>query len=126
MLQTILDTLGDFDFALTRQQLDCSHFAHVHAHRIGSATEVGIHCRQRLFSGFFGIFIGGDRRRISGDELRLGIRRLVIDLDRHIVEGGSDGLDLLGIHHVVWQMIVDLGVGKVTPFLAQLDEVFQS
>ncbi len=57
---------------------------------------------------------------------RLGIRRLVVDLDAHVVDHADDGLDLLGIQHVVRQMVVDLGVGEVAPLLAEDDEVLQS
>ena len=34
-------------------------------------------------------------RRGFGHQQRLGVRRLVVDLDAHVVEGGDDGFDLL-------------------------------
>jgi hypothetical protein len=43
VLQAVFDTLGDFNLALARQQLHRPHLAHVHAHRVCGATEVGIH-----------------------------------------------------------------------------------
>jgi hypothetical protein len=56
----------------------------------------------------------------------LGIRRLVVDLDAHVVDHADDGLDLLGVQHVVGQVIVDLGVGEVAPLLAEDDQVLQA
>src|SRR3989449_5664850 len=40
--QAFLDALGDLDLALAREQLDRAHLAHVHAHRVGGAAELGI------------------------------------------------------------------------------------
>ena len=41
-LQAVLDALGDLDLAFARQQLDRAHLAHVHAHRVGGAAELGV------------------------------------------------------------------------------------
>ena len=46
LVQSVLDALRDFDFALARQQLDRSHLAHVHADRVGRAAKLGIDARQ--------------------------------------------------------------------------------
>src|SRR3989442_14243680 len=53
-------------------------------------------------------------------------RSLVVDLDAHVVERRDDGLDLLGIHHVVGQMVVDLGVSEEAALFSELDEVLQA
>src|SRR3989449_3391322 len=45
--QAFLDALGDLDLALAREQLDRAHLAHVHAHRVGGAAELGIHRGER-------------------------------------------------------------------------------
>ena len=37
----------------------------------------------------------------------------------------DDGLDLLGVDHVVGQVVVDLGVGEVAALLAEHDQVLQ-
>jgi hypothetical protein len=41
------------------------------------------------------------RRRFVGHQQVFGGGRLVEDLDAHVVEGGDDRFDLLGVHHVV-------------------------
>jgi hypothetical protein len=61
-----------------------------------------------------------------GHQQVLGGGRLVEDLDAHVVEGADDRLDLLGVHHVVGQVVVDLGVGEEAAFLAQRDQVLQA
>src|SRR5690606_1265415 len=35
MLEAVFDALGDLDFAFARKEFDRTHFAHIHAHRIG-------------------------------------------------------------------------------------------
>ena len=59
-VQTFLDALRDANFAFARQQLDSAHFAHVHAHRIGRATEFGIDSGERSRSFFSGFFVDDD------------------------------------------------------------------
>ena len=55
LVEAVFDALGNFNFALARQQLNRAHLAHVHAHRVGRAAEFSIHagqCRFGLFNGF--------------------------------------------------------------------------
>ena len=59
LVEAVLDALGDFDFALARQQLDRAHLAHVHAHRVGRATELGVNAGESRFGFLGGIVIGG-------------------------------------------------------------------
>ncbi len=125
VLQAVFDALGDFDFALARQQFDRTHLAHVHAHRVGGAAEFGIDGRERGFRLLDDIVVRHRRRRIRHQQ-RFGIRRLVVDMDTHVVDHGDDVFDLLGVHHVVGQMIVDLGVGQVAALLAEHDQVLQA
>ena len=125
VLQAFLDALGDFDFAFAGQQLDRAHFAHVHAHRIGGAAEIGIHGGKRRLGLFHDILVGHCRRGI-GHEQGFGIRRLVVDGNAHVVDHADDALDLLGIEHVVRQVVVDLGIGQVAAFLAQHDQGLQA
>ena len=61
-----------------------------------------------------------------GHQQRFGIRRLVVHLDAHVVDHADDVLDLLGVQHVVGQMVVDLGVREVAALLAQDDQVLQA
>ncbi len=122
VLQAVLDALGDFDLALAGQQFDRSHLAHVHAHRVGGAAELGIDRGQRLFRFQLDfLFIDGGGRLLGQQQILAG-RRLVEDLDVHVVERRDDRLDLLGIHHVIGQVVVDFGVGQVAAFLAQRDQ----
>ena len=126
MLQTVLDPLRNLDLALAREELDRSHFAHVHAHRVGGAAEFGVDRGKRRFRFLLRVFVRYASRRALGNEQRVRIRRLVVDLDAHVVERRDDGLDLLGIHHVVGQVVVDLGVREEAAFLSELDEVLQA
>ncbi len=67
---------------------------------------------------------GSGRRRLRHQQ-RFGVRRLVVDLDPHVVDHGDDALDLLGVEDVVGQVVVDLGVGEVAALLAEHDQVLQ-
>ena len=42
VLEAFLDALGDLDFAFAGEELDGAHLAHVHAHRVGGAAELGV------------------------------------------------------------------------------------
>ena len=65
------------------------------------------------------------RRRFRHQQ-RIGIRRLVVHLDAHVADHGDHALDLLGVQHVVGQMVVDLGVGEVAALLAEHDQGLQA
>ncbi|MNE03327.1 hypothetical protein D3C80_958230 [compost metagenome] len=90
---TFFDTLGDFDLAFAGQQLDGTHFAHVHAHRVGRAADIGFNCRQRS-SGFFGRgFVGVGFRQQKG----IRIRSTLEYVDPHVVDHADDVFHLLRI-----------------------------
>jgi hypothetical protein len=122
LADAFLDALGDNDFALAGQQFDGTHFAHVHAHRIGGAAGFGFHGGQ--CGGGFG---GGD---IVGGRVALGHQQLVgvgcgfKHLDAHVVDHLDDVFDLVRVGDVLRQVVVDLRVGQVTLFLALRDKVF--
>ncbi len=122
VLQAVFNALGDLDLAFARQQLDRTHFAHVHADRIGGAAEFGVDRGQRSLGLFLNIVVRGRGRNVLVHQQRLGIRRLVEDLDAHVAEGTDDGVDRLGVDQVVRQVIVDLGVGQEAAVLAELDQ----
>ncbi len=42
VLEAALDAFRDLDFAFARQQFNRTHFAHVHAHRVGGTAKLGI------------------------------------------------------------------------------------
>ena len=72
-----------------------------------------------------GVLVGDGGRGVRHQQ-RFGIRRLVVDLDAHVVDHADDVLDLLGIQHVVGQVVVDLRVGQVAALLAQHDEILEA
>ena len=74
-VETFLDALGDADFAFARQQLDRAHLAHVHAHRVGGAAELGVDGGERGGGFFGGFFVGDDRFR---QQQRFGLRCLLV------------------------------------------------
>jgi hypothetical protein len=123
--QTVLDPLGDLDLALAREQLDRAHLPHVHPHRIGGAAELRIDGGQCRLGLFLDVLVGRGGRLVLRQDQRLGIRRLVEDLDAHVVERRDHRLDLLRVHDV-GQVVVDLGVGEVAALLAELDQVLQA
>ncbi|MNH14708.1 hypothetical protein D3C79_743050 [compost metagenome] len=88
-----LDTLGDFDFAFAGQELDRTHFAHVHAHRVGSATNVGLDRSQRC-SGLFGCgFVGIG----VGQHKGILIWRNLEYVDPHVIDHADDVFHLFRI-----------------------------
>ena len=125
VLQAVLDALRDLDFAFARQQLDRAHLAHIHAHRVGGTAEFGIDGGERRL-GLLDHVLVGDRRRRIRHQQRFGIGRLVVDVDAHVVDHADDVFDLLGVQHVVGQVVVDLGVGQVAAILAEHDQVLQA
>jgi hypothetical protein len=56
----------------------------------------------------------------------LGVRGLVVHRDAHVGQHRDHALDLLGVGHVVGQVVVDLGVREVAALLAQDDQVLQA
>ena len=106
-----LDALGDFDFALARQQRHGAHLAQVHAHRV------------------VGLFQGA-RRQVELDILALfQLEVLVAELgaveqvDALGADGGDQVVQIVGRGcHLVRQHVVDVAVGEIALFLADLDQ----
>ena len=126
MLQAIFDPLGDFDFAFASQQLDRTHLTHVHAHGIGCASELGVDVGQRRFGFLLDVFVCNGGWGISRDQQGFGIGRLVVDLDAHVIERGDDRFDLLGVDHVIRQVVVDFSIGEVASLLTHLDQALET
>jgi hypothetical protein len=126
VLQAILDALGDLDLALAREQLHRAHLAHVHAHRVGGAAEFGVDRGRERLLGLLDHVLLGDRGRGLGHEELLGVRGLVVHGYAHVGEHRDHALDLLGVGHVVGQVVVDLGVGEVPALLAEDDQGLQA
>ena len=125
VLQTFLDLLGNDDLALAGEQLDRAHLAHVHAHRVGGATELGVHGGQCGLGLFLGVVVGrGDGAVV--EQQRIGVGGLFIDRDAHVAEGADHLVNGLDLGQPFGQVVVDLGVGEEAPLLAQLDELAQA
>jgi hypothetical protein len=122
-IETFLDALGDADLALAGEELDRAHLAHVHAHRVGRATKLGIDGRERRGSLFDGLVVGRDRS-VSQDQ-RFGVRRLLVHGNTHVVDHVDDIFDLFRIDDFARQVIVDFSVGEVALFLAARDQELQ-
>ena len=56
------------------------------------------------------------------EQQRVGVRRLLVDLHAHVVERGNDRFERGRLREVVGQVVVDVRVGQVTAFAAELDE----
>ena len=63
---------------------------------------------------------------VVGHQQRFGVGRLVVDRMPMSLSMRDDALDLLGVEHVVGQVVVDLGVREVAALLAQHDQVLQA
>ena len=122
-LEAFFDALCDANFAFARQQFDGAHFAHVHAHRIGRAAEFGVEIGERRGGLFDRLFVR--RRGRIGQQQRLGIRRLFVDRNAHVIDHVDDIFDLFGIDDLAGQVIVDFSVSEVALFLAARDEELQ-
>ena len=119
-VEAFLDALGDRDLALAGQQFHRAHLAHVHAHRVGRAAELGVDGGGERCRGFLGGFVVGHDR--LAQQQCFGIRRLLVHRNAHVVDHLHDVFDLLRIDDLGGQVIVDLGVGQEALFLAARDQ----
>ncbi len=117
-----LDALGDFDFAFASQQLDRTHFAHVHADRVGGATDIGFHGSQGSGSFFGGSFVG----IIIGQQQRIGIGCGFKNRDAHVVDHADNVFHLFRIGDILGQVIVDLRIGQIALLATAGDELFKT
>ena len=122
-IEAFLDALGDADLALAGEQLHRAHLAHVHAHRVGGAAELGVERRERR-GGFLDRLLVGGRRGLVGQQ-RLGIRCLLVHRDAHVVDGVDDVFDLLRIDDLGGQVVVHLRIGEIALLLAAGDQQLQ-
>ena len=122
-VQAFLDALGDPDLALAGQEFDGAHFAHVHAHRVGGAAELGVDRGQRGGGFLDGLVVGRDRA--LGEDQGFRIRRLLVDRDAHVIDHVDDIFDLFRIDDLARQMVVDLAVGQEALLLALGDQQLQ-
>ena len=117
-----LDALGDFDLAFAGQQFHGTHFTHVHAHRVGGATDVAFH-RGQGRCGFFRCGFVGIR---LGQQQGIRIRGCLEYVDPHVVDHADDVFHLFRIGNILRQVVVDLRVSQVSLLTASGDQLFQT
>ncbi|MNB96054.1 hypothetical protein D3C75_432460 [compost metagenome] len=122
--QAFFDALCNGDFAFAGQQLDGTHFAHVHAHRVGGTATFGVERAQRGGS-FFGCgVVDLTVARVAVVEKQgFHIRSNFMDINAHAVDHADDVFDLFRVDHVVRQMVIDFGIGQVALFQALADQL---
>ncbi len=107
-----LDALGDFHFALARQQRHGAHLAQVHAHRV-----VGLFQRSR--------------RQVELDVFALFQLEVLVAVELGAVkqvdalgaDGGDQVVEILGRRsHLIRQHFVDVAVGQIALFLAHFNQ----
>ena len=64
-------------------------------------------------------------RRCVGQGQRFDVRCLFMHRNTHIIDHVNDVFDLLWIDDAAGQVVIDLGVGQITLFLAAGDQFFQ-
>ncbi len=124
MAQAFFDAFCNLDLTFAGEQVDRTHFAHVHAHRVGGAAKFRVDRGQRLFGFGDDVFVGHGGGGVLHQQ-GFGIRRLVIDLNAHVVDHADHAFDLVGVQDLVGQVVVDFGVGQEAAFLTQDNEVFK-
>ena len=118
-----LNTFGDFNFAFTGQQFHRAHFAHVHAHRVGGAAGLALYRGENSGSFFGGNFVGAVSTFL--DHQLIGIGGFFHHGDAHVVDHLNDVFHLIGVGNGLRQVVIHFGVGQVTLFLAERDQLLQ-
>jgi hypothetical protein len=124
LAHTLFDALGNDDLTFTGQQVDAAHFAHVHPHRIGGATDLALHGSQHC-DGFGGrsLIRGGIA---FGHHQGVDIGGLLKDTNPHVVDHLDDLFDLIRVGNVLRQVVVHLRVGQETLLPSPGDEHFDT
>ena len=115
LTNTFLNALGDNDLAFAGQQFNRTHFPHVHANRVGSASGF-VFNSGKSGSGFSGRDLVSRPVTFSQDQF-VSIGGLLKDLNTHVVDHLNDIFDLIGFRNVLREVIVDFGVGEVALLL---------
>src|SRR6266498_293582 len=120
----VLDPLGDLDLALTREQRDRPHLAHVHAHRIaGPRGGVGVLFLLGLLRLDFDLGVGFGLRVVVLVGRGLALRRRLDDLDALVGERRKPVLHLTGRRRAFRHALADLVVGQKALGLADRDQL---
>ena len=107
-----LDALGDFDFALARQQRHGAHLAQVHAHRVvGLFQRAGRQVELDVFALFeLEILVGAEFRAVQ-------------QVDALGADGRDQIVDVVGGGHLLRHHVVDVAVGQVALLFPGVDQV---
>ena len=125
VFQCIFDFFGDNDFVFTRQQIDLTHFTHIHTHRVGCAAEFWI-CTGECCFGFFNGIVVGHGGGVVAQEDVFSIGSLLGYLDTQAGNHADDVVDLLGVGHIVGQRVVNFGISDVAAFFTHNNELTQA
>ena len=126
LADAIFDTLGKLDFTLAGEQLDRTHFTHVHAHRVGGAAELVVHRRgQHLLGLLVNLFLVLGGGGFGFEQQRVRVRGLVVHLDPHVVDHVDHRFDLIGVVHTLGEVVVDVPVSQEALFLALDNELLE-
>ncbi len=106
-----LDALGDFDFAFAGEQRNGAHFAQIHAHGVVGLLE---RARRQVELDIFALF---KFEVLVGAELGA-----VEQVNALCANGGDEVVEVVGGADLIWQDVVDIAVGEIAFFLADLDE----
>ncbi len=120
VLQTVFNSLSDFNFAFTSQKLDRPHFSHVHSDRISRTTEFAVNGSQSGFCFFFSSVVTGCRNRVADKQI-VGGRSLFIDLNAQVGQCRNDLVNLIRIDNVFRHVVVNFRVSQISSFLTHAD-----
>ncbi len=120
--ETVLDALGDTEFALTGQQFNGAHFPHIHADWIGRAAKFTVDTGEGGSGLLGGVFVGGDGvvAEVAVFEVGSGF----VDGDPHVVDHPHDIFDLFRLDNAFGQVIVNFRVGQESLFLSLCNQLF--
>ena len=122
LFEALLNSLGDFDLTLTRQQFNGAHLTHVHAHGIRCTTKFGIDTGE---CSFCFLCAGVVRGCCVGQDQRLGVGCFFMHRNTHVINHVNDVFDLFRIDYVIRQVVIDLCIGQVALLLAAGNQIFQ-
>ncbi len=108
-----LDALGDFNFALAREQGNRAHFAQIHAHRIvGLFQRAGGQVELDVFAVFkLEVLVGAELGAIE-------------QVDALGADGRDQVVEVVARANLIRQHVVDFAVGEIALFLAYFDQAF--
>ena len=122
LIDAFLNAFGNAQLTVACQQINRSHFAHIHTHRIGGSAQFGTHrgkCR-RHFSGFFIIV---RNHGCNGDKPK--IRCLLVYLYAHTADQTDDIFHLVRIIKISRQVVIHFRISEEALHFAFGDKFFE-